>query len=150
MKTKKKTTGPEKPVRTDIVEKVEAVKQAAALLEASIEEFKSVEKALEYSEARYQLLVRHSSDGVFLFSPVTLKILEANTSFLQMMGYTEKEITSITVPDIIVMPKKDILLNIKHVLKHTEHVSGLRQYRRKDGSLTDVEITSSLIRHKGE
>ena len=35
-------------------------------------------------------------------------------------------------------------------LKHTEPVSGLRQYRRKDGSLTDVEITSSLIRYKGE
>ncbi len=134
----------------DIVEKVEAVKQAAALLEASIEEFKSVEKALEYSEARYQLLVRHSSDGVLLFSPATLKILEANNSFLKMMGYTEKEITSITLPDIIAMKKKDIVANIRHVLKHTEPVSGLRQYRRKDGSLTDVEITSSLIRYKGD
>ena len=150
MKTKKQTSQATRPARLDIVEKVEAVKEAAARLEASIEEFKSVEKALEYSEARYQLLVRHSSDGVLLFSPDSLKILEANTSFLNMMGYTEKEITGITLPDIIAMKKKDILLNIRHVLKHTEPVSGLRQYRRKDGSLTDVEITSSLIRYKGD
>lgn len=150
MKTNKKQPKDrsKKPAKMDIAEKVEAVKQAAALLEASIEEFKSVERALEYSEARYQLLVRHSSDGVFLFNPGTLRILEANTSFLQMMGYTEKEITGISLTDVIAMKKKDIVENIRHVLKHTESVSGLRQYRRKDGSLTDVEITSSLIRYK--
>ncbi len=152
MKTNKKQPKDrsKKPAKMDIAEKVEAVKQAAALLEASIEEFKSVERALEYSEARYQLLVRHSSDGVFLFNPGTLRILEANTSFLQMMGYTEKEITGISLTDVIAMKKKDIVENIRHVLKHTESVSGLRQYRRKDGSLTDVEITSSLIRYKGD
>ncbi|MBP1747682.1 MAG: sensor histidine kinase [Deltaproteobacteria bacterium] len=151
MKIKRQKNESKKPARMDIVEKVEAVKQAAALLEASIEEFKSVERALEYSEARYQLLVRHSSDGVFLFNPETLKILEANNSFLQMMGYTDKEITDVALPDIIQMKKKDIQLNIKHVLaRHTEPVSGIRQYRRKDGSLTDVEITSSLIRYKGD
>ena len=112
MKTKRQKNESERPVGMDIAEKVEAVKQAAALLEASIEEFKSVERALEYSEARYQLLVRHSSDGVFLFNPETLKILEANTSFLQMMGYTEKEITAITLPDIIADEKKGYPLNI--------------------------------------
>ncbi len=150
MKTKSKIKSAKRPVGMDLADKVEAVKQAAALLEASIEEFKSVEKALEYSEAKYRLLVRHSSDGVFLFNPTTLKLLEANTSFLQMMGYTEKEITGVTLPDIIAMNERDIIENITHVLRHSEPVSGLRQYRRKDGSLTDVEITSSLIRYKGE
>lgn len=150
METKKKRGTTKRPVGIDIADKVEAVKKAAALLEASIEEFKSVEKALEYSEDRYRRLVRYSSDGVYLFNPSSLKIIEANTSFLRMMGYTEKEIVGISVTDIIGMKKKDILLNIKHVLKHTEHVSGIRQYRRRDGSLTDVEITSSLIRYKGD
>ncbi len=149
MKTKKEPDQDKKSGRIDVARKVEAIKDAVALLETSVEEFKSVEKALEYSEARYRLLVRHSSDGVLLFNPTTLKILEANTSFLKMMGYTESEITGITVLDIIAMKKKDILLNIRHLLKHTEPVSGLRQYRRKDGTLTDVEITSSLINYKG-
>ena len=75
METKKKRGTTKRPVGIDIADKVEAVKKAAALLEASIEEFKSVEKALEYSEARYRLLVRHSSDGVFLFNPSSLKII---------------------------------------------------------------------------
>ncbi|MHB8110855.1 MAG: PAS domain-containing sensor histidine kinase, partial [Syntrophorhabdaceae bacterium] len=136
--------------RTDISGNVEALKKAAARLEASLEEFKAVERDLEYSEARYRLLVRHSSDGVFLFNPRNLEILEANTSFLKMMGYTENEITRITLPDIIAMKRKDIISNIRNVLKHTVAVSGLRQYRRKDGSLTDVEITSSLINYNGE
>ncbi|MEN6615023.1 MAG: PAS domain S-box protein, partial [Syntrophorhabdus sp.] len=128
----------------------EALKKAAARLEASLIEFQSIERALEYSEAKYKLLVRHSSDGVFLFSPKTMKILEANTSFLRMMGYEEKEITRISLPDIISMPKKEIALNIKSVVGHAGPVSGVRRYRKKDGTFTDVDITSSLINYNGD
>ncbi len=52
-----------------------------------------VRALLEDSEARYRLLVKHSSDGVFLFNPRTLKILEANASFLKITGFREEEIT---------------------------------------------------------
>ncbi len=115
---------------------------------ATAKEFQDVRALLEDSEARYRLLVKHSSDGVFLFNPRTLKILEANASFLQMTGFSEEEITRLTLPDISAMKKKGILQNVRCVLRDTESVSGLRRYRRKDGTLIDVEITSSLINYR--
>lgn len=115
---------------------------------ATAKEFQDVRALLEDSEARYRLLVKHSSDGVFLFNPRTLKILEANASFLRMTGFSEEEITRLTLPDISAMKKKGILENVRCVLRDTESVSGLRRYRRKDGTLIDVEITSSLINYR--
>jgi PAS domain S-box-containing protein len=135
---------------TGITGRVEAIRRAAAKLEASLGEFQAVEKALEDSEARYRLLVSHSSDGVFLFNPRTLNILEANTSFLKITGYREEEITRLTLPDIVTMKKKDIMANVRGVLRNSEPVSGLRQYRRKDGTVTDVEITSALINYRSQ
>ncbi len=113
-------------------------------------EFQDVRALLEDSEARYRMLVKHSSDGVFLFSPRTLKILEANASFLNITGFREEEVTRLTLLDITAMKKKEILQNVRGVLKDAEIVSGLRQYRRKDGTLIDVEITSSLIKYRNE
>lgn len=138
----KKKTG-----RSGTSEKIEALKRAAARLDACLDEFEAVEKALEDSEARYGMLVKHSSDGVFLFNPRTLKILEANASFLRMTGYRQQEIVRHTLPDIVAMKKKDLLANVRSTLNTSGSVSGLRQYRKKDGNLIDVEITSSLINH---
>ena len=67
-----------------------------------------------------------------------------------MTGYRENEITKLTLMDIVAMRKREIISNIRNVLQNKEHVSGLRRYRRKDGTLTDVEITSSLINHNNE
>ncbi|PKN05846.1 MAG: hypothetical protein CVU72_07490, partial [Deltaproteobacteria bacterium HGW-Deltaproteobacteria-7] len=124
--------------------------EAAGRPQASVGEFQDVRAALENSEARYRVLVRHSSDGVFLFDPRTLKILEANASFLKITRYREEEITRLALPDIVAMKKKAIVQNVRSVLRNTEIVSGLRQYRRKDGTFVDVEISSSLINYRNQ
>ncbi|MDD3844721.1 MAG: PAS domain S-box protein [Syntrophorhabdaceae bacterium] len=130
--------------------KARAPAKVAAGQATSLGEIQDVKAALEDSEARYRLLVRHSSDGVFLFNPRTLKILEANASFLKITGFREEEMTRLALPDIVVMRKKEIVENVRSVLQQSEIVSGLRQYRRKDGTFIDVEITSSLISHRSE
>ncbi|HOW55527.1 MAG TPA: PAS domain S-box protein [Syntrophorhabdaceae bacterium] len=140
---KKSRTGGERGIAGE----VKALMKTAARLQNALKRFRTVEKALEDSEAKYRLLVKHSSDGVLLFDPHTLEILEANTSFLLMTGYEEKEITSFRLTDIILMSKKEIIANAKKVLQKKELVFGLRKYRKKDGTLIDVEITSSLINH---
>jgi len=124
--------------------------EAAGRPQTAIGEFQDVRAALENSEARYRVLVRHSSDGVFLFDPRTLKILEANASFLKITRYREEEITRLALPDIVAMKKKAIVENVRSVLRNTEIVSGLRQYRRKDGTFVDVEISSSLINYRNQ
>jgi PAS domain S-box-containing protein len=124
-----------------------ALRQRVAQLEASEAQFKRMEKALRESEERYRSLVRQSSDGVYLFDPNTAKIVEANPQFIKMLGYTEEELTSLTLYDITVLDRATIETNIAKISAAGQYVFGLRQYRRKGGSFVDVEINSSMVRY---
>jgi PAS domain S-box-containing protein len=119
-------------------------------LERAVKERQNMERALRQSEERYRSLVKQSSDGVYLFDPQTAKILEANDCFLAMLGYNESEITDLSLYDIIVLPRRLINANIDHILKRGRSVVGNRQYRRKDGTLIDVEISSMLVHYGDE
>lgn len=125
----------------------EALKKRVLELEASEAERKRIEQALRESEQRYRSLVKQSSDGVYLFEPETARILEVNDQFLKILGYGEDEVEALTLYDIIVSDRDTIDKNIETVLKGGQFIVGLRQYRRKNGTLVDVEISSTLIRY---
>ncbi len=104
-----------------------------------------VEQALRDSEARYRSIVKQSSDGIYILEPKTGVVLEANAQFLKMLGYTEEEVTHLTLRDIVAVHDDEVRTSIRRVLREGEDVIGLRQYRCKDGSLLDVEISASLV-----
>ncbi len=123
------------------------LRRTVARLEASRSRFKRMEEALRESEQRYRSLVKQSSDGVYLVDPKTAGIIEANTQFLKMLGYDEKEITGLTLYNVVMLSKKNISYNTKRVLKDKQFVFGLRKYRKKDGGLIDVEINSTVVNY---
>lgn len=57
--------------------------------------------SLRASEARYQAVVEQAAEGIFLFDAGTKNILEANSAFQQMFGYTAAEVTRLRVYDLI-------------------------------------------------
>jgi len=114
-------------------------------LEKSKAELMRFEKALRESKERYKSLIKQSSEGVYIFDPGTGKILETNNQFLKMLGYSEKELLSLTMYDFVKMDRQTIDMNIKRVSQKREYLSGLRQYKAKNGDLIDVEISSTLI-----
>jgi PAS domain S-box-containing protein len=115
------------------------------LLELEIEERARVGQALRQSWTRYRSLVKQSSDGIYILEPRSSRILEANDQFLKMLGYTEEEITRLSLEDIVVFESESVKESIAKVLKDRQDVFGLRQYRCKDGSLIDVEISATLM-----
>ncbi len=129
---------------------VAELRKRIAELQASAAEHRATEEALRESEERYRSLVTQSSEGVYIFSPHSARILEANPQFLRMVSYTEDEIGGLTLYDIVAMPAEEIRRNIQRVLEGGLYLSGLRRYRRKDGSHVDVEIGSSLITYGKE
>ncbi|MBA4416528.1 MAG: hypothetical protein C0392_01260 [Syntrophus sp. (in: bacteria)] len=131
----------------ELVEELASKNEIIASLKKSAEELKRVERALRESEKRYRSLIRQSSDGVYIFHHETGRILEANDQFLRMLGYTEEEITSLRLYDIVTLDKNIVDANIQKVLQDRQYLFGLRQYVCKDGSLIDVEISSTLIRY---
>jgi PAS domain S-box-containing protein len=115
------------------------------LLELEIEERARIEQALRQSWIRYRSLVKQSSDGIYILDPRSSRIIEANDQFLKMLGYSEEEITRLSLEDIVVFENESVKDSIAKILKDRHDVFGLRQYRCRDGSLIDVEISATLM-----
>ena len=101
------------------------------------------------SEERYRSLVKQSSEGIFLFDPASLQILEANNQLLLMLGYSEAEILKLKTIDIVMDETDSLLNNIGKIIENHEVVHAERRYKRKDGSLLEVACKGSLIEFSG-
>jgi PAS domain S-box-containing protein len=105
------------------------------------------EDRLRVSEERYRSLVQQSSEGIFVFDPVTLRVQEANAAMLAMLGYRRDEITELKLYDIVAETPSSIDANVNKTLRDRRFQVSNRRYRRKDGSLIDVEVRGSVIHY---
>ncbi|HZW83350.1 MAG TPA: HD domain-containing phosphohydrolase [Candidatus Deferrimicrobium sp.] len=128
---------------TEVVQDITLDKQNNENLERLVQE-RNVE--LGEAERRYRSLVQNSSEGIFVFDPYTRQIQEANKQLLKMLGYTGDEIASLTVDDIVLANAEDIEGYVQRLV-NGENVFVTRQYKRKDKTLLDVEVSGSLIQY---
>lgn len=133
--------------RQELVDELKRMEARIGTLKESAARYQRIEKALRESEERYRSLVKQSSDGVYIFDPKTAKILEANDQFKKMLGYSEEEITGLSLYDIVILEKEVIDASIKKVMRDGIYIYGLRHYRCKNGSAIDVEISATLIQY---
>src|SRR5919202_1560168 len=113
-----------------------------------ITERKRAEEALKQSELLYHTLIEQATENIFLVDTETRRIMESNPAFQRTLGYTEEELRTITLYDIVAAERKSIDRNIRRVQGKDPFV-GERKYRRKDGSLVDVEVSASIILRNG-
>lgn len=116
---------------------------ASLAMEAS--ERQRAEAALRESEECYRAVVEQTSEMIFLADLDTKLLLEANPAFQNLLGYASEEILKLTLYDIIGESPETIDRNIQHILAQRNYFIGKRQYRRKNGSLVDVEVSVNLI-----
>ncbi|HLL40625.1 MAG TPA: PAS domain S-box protein [Rubrobacteraceae bacterium] len=113
-------------------------------------ERKRAEESLRQSEERYRSVVEQAGENIFLVDPETGHILDANAAFHRSLGYTAEELRWMTLYDIVAHDKESIRQNIRRVLTERSVFLGERKYRRKDGSLVDVEVSVSAIAYGGK
>lgn len=110
---------------------------------------KRVEAELAESEERYRLIYEHSLNGI-LFTRPQGAVLGANAAAQRILGMTEAEI--IEGGRSAVMDESDERAEI--ALKQRAELgtfTGELRYKRKDGTVFPVEITSSIFKdRKGE
>ncbi|MDF0552751.1 CHASE4 domain-containing protein [Kamptonema sp. UHCC 0994] len=99
--------------------------------------------------ARYRAVVEQASDSIFLFEVKTKRILEANTAFINLLGYTLDDILKLTIYDITVHDKDTINRNIELLIRRKQRRLGEVIYCRRDGSLVDVEVSANMISYGG-
>jgi PAS domain S-box-containing protein len=110
---------------------------------------KKAEEKLRESEDLYRNVVEQAAENIFLIDPNTKHILQANASFHHSLGYEADELRRLTLYDIVAHEKESIDRNVQRVLDEGRYFIGERRYRRKDGSLIDVEVSAGAIAYGG-
>lgn len=121
----------------------------ASTIARDITEGKRAEEALKESEWLYRTVIEQATENIFLVDAETRRIMESNPAFQETLGYTEEELRNLTLYDIVAADRKSIDSNIRRTLEQRYRSVGERKYRRKDGSLVDVEVSASTILRKG-
>jgi PAS domain S-box-containing protein len=110
-----------------------------------ITERKQAEEALRQSEKLYRAVIEQATENIFLVDAETRCIVESNPAFRETLGYAEDELHGLTLYDIVDADRESVDANIRRVLERKIPFVGQRRYRRKDGSLVDVEVSASII-----
>lgn len=108
---------------------------------------KEAEEALRWSEDRYRAVVEQATEGIFLADVQTMSILEANAALCDALGYTADELGSMKLYDIVAHEPESVDRNVERALEEGRCHIGERKYRRKDGSLADVDVHASVVPH---
>ena len=109
-----------------------------------------VEDALRLSEERHRAVMEQAADGITLVDAETLRIMEVNHAFANLLGYTQKELTGRPVSDFIVDSAEGVAARAQLTLGHAGAPTVLRRrYRRKDGSTVAVEKSATVIEFAG-
>jgi len=116
----------------------------------NITERKLREEAVRESEERYRAVMQQNTECIFLADVETRVILEANQSLQKLLGYSLEEIPGLSLYDFVANGEDDIYQKILQILKDRNNYKGELQYRRKDGTMVDVEISVNLITYRGK
>ncbi len=114
-----------------------------------ITERKLSEAALRESEERYRAVVEQTSDGIFLLDTQTLCILDANTAYCNLLGYTREELLRLTIYDVVAIDHETLESSIDCALVEKRYFVSQARHCRKDGSEVDVEVNVTLISYGG-
>jgi PAS domain S-box-containing protein len=105
---------------------------------------------LNNSEEKYRAVVEQTSEGLMLSDIETLRVIECNAAFARMLGYTVPEALMLTAYDFVVDDRDAIDARVAIYRREETGITGERRFRRKDGSVLDVEINMTVIAYGGK
>jgi PAS domain S-box-containing protein len=110
-----------------------------------ISERRRAEKALRDGEELYRTVVEQASENIFVVDLESRRILEANAALQRSLGYALEELKGMTLYDLVAHDQESVDLNTERLVASGSLCVGERKYRRKDGSLVDVEVNAGVI-----
>lgn len=86
------------------------------------------------------------SEGVFLVEPETFQIIDCNQEFVNIIGYESiEQARELNLMDFVTADRREIEKLAARMMADAQSVNGERAYRRRDGSLVEVEVTGRCI-----
>jgi len=111
---------------------------------------KQSEQALRESEERYRTIIEQATEGMIIYDAASRRVLEANPAYQRLLGYTAAEMHELTLYDVSSHDRANIDGLIERIRRERQLWLGDRKHRRKDGSLVDVEVSSSMFNFRGQ
>jgi PAS domain S-box-containing protein len=121
------------------------VSSLAAALRFARRRAKESAREARSQEERYRAVVEQAAEGILLADVDTKRVLDANTTYQGLLGYSPEEISRLTLYDLVPYSREDMDCYVGRVLERGRYVSGRRRHLRKDGSLVDVEVSANVI-----
>ena len=134
--------------KTQLIEELETLRKQIVKLKKVETKRKQAEDSLRESQARFHTVFEKSATGIGL-TDIGGRLLNANPAFLQMLGYTGKELTGksfleFTHPDDLEKERE----SFRHLKQgKSESLRMEKRYVRKDGQLVWTNLTASLCRN---
>ena len=113
-----------------------------------VTERKEAEIRLRESARLYRAVVENAAENIFLVDAETKRILQTNTALNRSLGYTPEELKEMTLYDVVAADRDGVDRNVERI-REGGTFAGERCYRRKDGTLMDVEVSASSISYGG-
>ncbi len=102
------------------------------------------EETLRSEEKKYKTILQTAVDGFWL-ADLQGRILEVNDAYCQMSGYSEKELLSMSIPDLEgTLTPDEVGSRIEGVIRGG-HDRFETKHRRKDGRPYDVEVSVQYL-----
>ncbi|HKP53570.1 MAG TPA: PAS domain S-box protein [Chloroflexia bacterium] len=115
-----------------------------------VTERKRAEEALRESEERHRAVLEQVSEAIFLVDPESMRFVAANPAFQSLLGYTAEELLSMTIYDVLPYERERINRAVQRALSEGDYHVSDRLYRRKDGSLVNVEVGITPVFYSGK
>ncbi|RKY83703.1 hypothetical protein DRQ09_09675, partial [candidate division KSB1 bacterium] len=121
----------------------------------NITQHKLLEESLRESEEKYRNLVEYMLEGIAVARDVPIRLVYANTTLANMVGYTVEELLSFSPENLMKLIHPDdrgLFFQRYEARLRGEEVPSRYEFRaiRKDGSVIWAKISSSQIIYKGK
>jgi len=84
-------------------------------------------------------VVGFAMDAIFVVDAATLRVLRANRGFEHVLGHSMDEASSLTLFDVSASDRASLQADLAKLEEGAPLELGVRPYRRKDGSIVDME-----------
>ncbi len=113
-----------------------------------VTQLRQAARALQESEERFRAVFESSPIGIALVDTSTQRLVQANRSFLDLIGYSSEELPGLTVADIT--HPEDWTREQESIHRRLDGTatgySFEKRYVRKDGALRDVIVVGEVVR----
>lgn len=97
------------------------------------------------TEEFYRSVINQANDSILLIKTVGFKVLEANTAFQQLLGYTPEELSSLDLYTVLAEDRPEVDWTVQQILDKKHCYLGERKFRCKNGEIVTVDLNANII-----